>query len=859
MQPSVASGVTIAGVLVLQFLGLWLFVQGFFPYKPYFQGLSAPVQSQPAAVFDRITFVLIDALRSDFVFADSSPMSFTKGLIESGHGLGFTAYSTPPTVTMPRLKGLTTGSVPNFLDAVLNIAESDQSSSLAGQDNWLGQLKRKGGGRRLIMFGDDTWLKLFPGMFERSDGTTSFYVSDYTEVDHNVTRHIAPELGRSDWDAMILHYLGVDHIGHKGGPDSPLMAPKLAEMDGVVRDLYAGLERADRRDRKKSLLVLCGDHGMNDAGNHGGSSAGETSAALALLSPHMRVLEPAAATSPPDAASFRYHTKIDQADLVPSLSALLGIPVPKNNLGVLIPRLLKLWTPKYQTQLLLQNARQMHAILVEAFPGYTSAAATGAVADLRGLWRELLEHPAATFNDDQKDRVYKFLYLGQELLSRTSSNYKLLHMQAGLALMSAAAATATGLAMPVLASSSVGLAVTVAAGAVLYAASMFGSSLVEEEHYFWFWITSAWCAVRVFNGLRRRSLATVVVLTVSLAVLAVLRHYNVTGQKFVDVPTLAHYFSTPAGASTLWFLIALEYVSVFKNLYMYVFWSLPSFARHVFTFSIVFGIYFFKVSVALDDGMAVPSLARLIMPNLDSNDHVIKAQSVFIGLALAIVFHMASTFLGMRKTPGKFVQGIYFLAETLVLAQTSLVNTPILLAFSLLFSAARYAGVYSALHPAVIAVTTVMWQHVSFFVMGNSNSLASLDLANAYNGVRTYNMGLVGLMGFVSNWAGPLLFSLAAVFHLSTVQLKSRPRALGFPKDSLMTIYARDYLPILVFFHALALFAVTGSCYVLRDHLFIWTVFSPKLLYSTAWTVLQLVGVDVLLCSAVIGLSSALT
>jgi ethanolaminephosphotransferase len=37
-------------------------------------------------------------------------------------------------------------------------------------------------------------------------------------VDNNVTRHIDNELMRDDWDAMVLHYLGLDHIGHKSGP-----------------------------------------------------------------------------------------------------------------------------------------------------------------------------------------------------------------------------------------------------------------------------------------------------------------------------------------------------------------------------------------------------------------------------------------------------------------------------------------------------------------------------------------------------------------------------------------------------------------------------------------------------------------
>lgn len=77
---------------------------------------------------------------------------------------------------MPRVKAITTGSIPSFVDVILNFAESDTSSTLADQDSWLSQLKDKPGGR-LTMYGDDTWLKLFPDVFYRADGTTSFFVS----------------------------------------------------------------------------------------------------------------------------------------------------------------------------------------------------------------------------------------------------------------------------------------------------------------------------------------------------------------------------------------------------------------------------------------------------------------------------------------------------------------------------------------------------------------------------------------------------------------------------------------------------------------------------------------------------------
>jgi predicted AlkP superfamily pyrophosphatase or phosphodiesterase len=101
-------------------------------------------------------------------------------LIRDGAAIPFTAHATPPTVTMPRVKALTTGSVPSFLDLILNFAESDTSSSLAAQDTWLAQLRRRGQEKNehVVFYGDDTWLKLFPGdFFGRSEGTSSFFVS----------------------------------------------------------------------------------------------------------------------------------------------------------------------------------------------------------------------------------------------------------------------------------------------------------------------------------------------------------------------------------------------------------------------------------------------------------------------------------------------------------------------------------------------------------------------------------------------------------------------------------------------------------------------------------------------------------
>ena len=61
------------------------------------------------------------------------------------------------------------------------------------------------------------------------------------QVDFNVTRHLEAELSRDDWDITILHYLGLDHIGHMAGPSSPLVKPKLDEMSDVIKRVYEEL------------------------------------------------------------------------------------------------------------------------------------------------------------------------------------------------------------------------------------------------------------------------------------------------------------------------------------------------------------------------------------------------------------------------------------------------------------------------------------------------------------------------------------------------------------------------------------------------------------------------------------------
>lgn len=44
------------------------------------------------------------------------------------------------------------------------------------------------------------------------------------------------------------------------------MRPKLKEMDGIVEMVYNSLKAQSETNPRRSLVILCGDHGMTEVG-----------------------------------------------------------------------------------------------------------------------------------------------------------------------------------------------------------------------------------------------------------------------------------------------------------------------------------------------------------------------------------------------------------------------------------------------------------------------------------------------------------------------------------------------------------------------------------------------------------------
>ncbi|KAM6328717.1 GPI ethanolamine phosphate transferase 2 isoform 5-T5 [Alca torda] len=371
------SGAFASSCLLVEALGVALFLRGFFPVAvrslprreargdppaepaPPGPGMVSNWTKIPPPLFKKVVIVLIDALRDDFVFGSKGKqfMPYTTEVVEKGTSYSFIAEAKPPTVTMPRIKALMTGSIPGFIDVIVNL-----NSPALLDDNLIWQAKTAG--KRIIFYGDDTWVKLFPKHFVEYDGTTSFFVSDFTEVDDNVTRHLDRVLKREDWDLLILHYLGLDHIGHVTGPNSPLVGPKLREMDNILNKIHISL-LSKEEPSLPNLLVVCGDHGMSETGSHGGSSEGEVHTPLLFISSAFE--KRSGPVTQPEL--------VQQTDLASTLAVGLGLPISRNSVGNLILPVVGGKTMREQLRFVHLNGFQLSRLLQENTPAYEKGSA----------------------------------------------------------------------------------------------------------------------------------------------------------------------------------------------------------------------------------------------------------------------------------------------------------------------------------------------------------------------------------------------------------------------------------------------------------------------------------------------------
>ncbi|KAL6890532.1 hypothetical protein ACP4OV_008787 [Aristida adscensionis] len=363
-------------ILAAHSLAVYLFTRGFLLTRTELDlhsrrddrtGVSPGCASWPPPAVDRLVVVVLDALRFDFVapssfFQEKQPWMDKLQVLqklaadEKTSARIFKALADPPTTSLQRLKALTTGGLPTFID----VGNSFGAPAIV-EDNIMHQLVNNG--RRVVMMGDDTWIQLYPEHFNMSFPYPSFNVKDLDTVDNGVIEHLLPSLHKNDWDVLIAHFLGVDHAGHIFGVDSTPMIQKLEQYNQILEGVIDTLRSLSKPGgpHENTLLLVMGDHGQTLNGDHGGGTAEEVETSLFAWSPK----------APPDAVlsmlgenscTVDMHGKevcistMQQLDFAATISALLGIPFPFGSIGRVNPELYALSAGTWDNQRMGTNA-----------------------------------------------------------------------------------------------------------------------------------------------------------------------------------------------------------------------------------------------------------------------------------------------------------------------------------------------------------------------------------------------------------------------------------------------------------------------------------------------------------------------
>ncbi|KRZ68336.1 GPI ethanolamine phosphate transferase 2 [Trichinella papuae] len=717
--------------------------------------------SHPAV--DKVVLIVVDAFREEFLSSQPENFPFITSMMKQNCGLPYTAKVHMPTVTLPRIKTLISGSIPSYIDLLYNIGSTEYKFN---KDNIIARLKAAG--KNVVFYGDETWIRLFPGSFLRSDGTKSLIVGDFKEVDNNVTRWIDFEMANDDWSLMILHYLGLDHIGHSLGDKSPLIPVKLEEMDLIAKKIYKALNQKSNN----FLIVVTADHGMSDGGSHGDASDFEIYVPLLFLRPQL--------------SAQNTSKVVRQVDLASTLAILFKLPIPTSSVGFLLPELIDQLMPTKNDICLayLLNLCQLQTVSKAQFQKNISDAfmssgeedhAHSSSCPLEDCSEKMLENLLGLYDNirernQQSDSSFNLFWMVLPIFGMMSSVFLLC-----ICLFSIQYIRPTNLLIV----------------AVLWAqmASLASSSYIENELHVWKY---AFIMMVTFNLLvdamqRRRTFAAIsvgIVLTLNRA----------TGNALLD-------YVKPAQVGNF------------------------------------FDVWSCFTSTAIQ--MSLPFLCAgfiILRMKLYYSHLVIRRILIIFGFLCTAIHRLFVTFDYLNYTPSHIV---YALCMSLLLVECSASSVAICVLFmACVLLNATYVGVYMLLllEELFLSVTlkfmrrridfrTVLYHifaRYSFFALGNSNTLSTLNISAAFIGVNDYLPIVNGFLLLLHTFLGPV--TVWSCFYRA---LTNRQR-----------MYT---LPIIVWLHLVPLLFYMIVVTWLRHHLFIWSVFAPKLFYLAVENIICLV------------------
>jgi len=304
--------------------------------SPLHAAPPAPGEPLGAPLTRRVVFVLIDGLRED-TSLKPDVMPFLNEL--RGRSAAATMHSRPPSYSQPGYSTLLTGAWPDLSDGpTINLNYTKIPTWT--QDDLVSAVQRAG--LKAAVSGYYWFEKLIP----QAAVDASFYTpGEDAAADRAVVDAALPWLRANDHPFTLIHIDQVDYAGHhEGGPADPRWDAAAHRADGLLAEIAATL------DLSKDTLFVASDHGQIDRGGHGGQDP------ITLVEPWVL----AGAGVKPGS-----YGDVAQADVAPTLAALLGVNIPASAQGRARTEMLAL-TPE-QTAAIERAATVQQAALAQNY------------------------------------------------------------------------------------------------------------------------------------------------------------------------------------------------------------------------------------------------------------------------------------------------------------------------------------------------------------------------------------------------------------------------------------------------------------------------------------------------------------
>lgn len=372
----VVLGIVLHAVYMLSIFDIYFktpIVHGMDPVTPRFPG--------PAK---RLVLLVADGLRADKFYEPDSEGNFRapflRSIIES-QGRWGVSHARPPTESRPGHVAIIAG----FYEDPSAVTKGWKANPVEFDSVF-------NRSRHTFAFGSPDIIPIFCGALSHCTWSSyphefEDFATDASFLDEWSFDQFQGLLNRSNEDqklkelllqdniVIFLHLLGCDSNGHAHRPYSPIYLNNVKVVDRIAEGVYNQVERYFRDNR--TAYIFTADHGMSDKGSHGDGHPSNTDTPLVAWGAGVKTARPTPRNNHSE-LEFRFvdehmhdmptptewglntveRVDVNQADIAPLMSTLLGMACPVNSVGSLPLDYINL-TEAEEVEAVIANTKQV--------------------------------------------------------------------------------------------------------------------------------------------------------------------------------------------------------------------------------------------------------------------------------------------------------------------------------------------------------------------------------------------------------------------------------------------------------------------------------------------------------------------